>query len=257
MVADKNGNTIVYNDKDVPIGTGTVRKLGPTSYEAVISKNLFIARLKDARKSDCCQEVQGQPCDGGLKLANPTFSHPSQRDGDGTVKLTWPDCVDMGIDVTLPPRVRINRLAMKLDVMIQPIGKLRCMDTATCGRECFYCDWCKDTRKISILENTDGNLCAATDERTYTLTVKLCPPPQDPAFTLCSAFSKSVWQKDYWQKQGTIDVWMKFYERGDRREELERQFFAQVENPLIGRVGKLAIIAEWLAANSLDVWLLF
>lgn len=33
MVADKNGNTIVYNDKDVPIGTGSVRKVGDRSYE--------------------------------------------------------------------------------------------------------------------------------------------------------------------------------------------------------------------------------
>lgn len=51
----------------------------------------------------------------------------------------------MSIDVTLPPGnpnlvvlklifclgVHINRLAMKLDVSIQPIGKLRCMDVAT------------------------------------------------------------------------------------------------------------------------------
>lgn len=33
VVADKNGNTVVYNDKDVPIGTGTVRKVGERSYE--------------------------------------------------------------------------------------------------------------------------------------------------------------------------------------------------------------------------------
>lgn len=33
MVADKNGNTVVYNDKDVPIGTGTVRKVNDRSYE--------------------------------------------------------------------------------------------------------------------------------------------------------------------------------------------------------------------------------
>lgn len=33
VVADKNGNTIVYNDKDVPIGTGSVRKISETSYE--------------------------------------------------------------------------------------------------------------------------------------------------------------------------------------------------------------------------------
>lgn len=44
--------------------------------------------------------------------------------------------------------VHINRLAMKLDVHIQPIGKLRCMDVATCGRECYYCDWCRGSRCV-------------------------------------------------------------------------------------------------------------
>ncbi|VDL75412.1 unnamed protein product [Nippostrongylus brasiliensis] len=252
VVADKNGNTVVYNDKDVPIGTGSVKKLGPRSYEAVISKNLFIARLKDAKSDACCREVTGRDCVEAIKLSNPSFSHPSNRDGDGTVHLTWPDCFDMGIDVTLPPGVHINKLAMKLDVSIQPIGKLRCMDVATCGRECFYCDFCKESRKLKLLENTDGNLCRATAERTYRLTVKLCPPPEDPNFTMCSAFSKSVWQKDYWQKQGAVDVWMKFYERGQTRAELEKEFFAQIDNPLLGKAFKLAIIAEWLAANSLD-----
>ncbi|KAK5972766.1 hypothetical protein GCK32_004559 [Trichostrongylus colubriformis] len=102
VVADKNGNTVVYNEKDVPIGTGSVKKIGPRSYEAVISKNLFIARLKDARSQACCREVSGHDCVESIKLANPSFSHPSSRDGDGTVHLTWPDCFDMGIDVTLP-----------------------------------------------------------------------------------------------------------------------------------------------------------
>lgn len=77
---------------------------------------------------------------------------------------------------------------------------------------------------MKLLENTDGNLCRATEERTYRLTVKLCPPPEDPLFTLCSAFSKSVWQKDYWQKQGAVDVWMKFYERGETRAEISYQW---------------------------------
>ncbi|KAL3995639.1 hypothetical protein ACH3XW_26675 [Acanthocheilonema viteae] len=224
VVADKSGNTIIYNDKDVPIATGSVHKINNHSYQAVISKNLFIAKLKDARTSSCCREISGKNCTDPIKLANPSFSHPSERDGD-TLKLTWPDCVDMSIDVTLPPKVHINRLAMKLDVMIQPIGKLRCMDVATCGRECYYCDWCKNTRKLKLLENTDGNLCRSTEERTYRLTVKLCPPPEDPLFTLCSAFSKSVWQKDYWQKQGAVDIWMKFYERGETRAEISYQWF--------------------------------
>ena len=256
VVADKNGNTIVFNEKDVPIGTGTVRQIGPRSFEATISKNLFIARLKDARRSDCCQETQGAPCPGKIELSNPTFSHPSQRTGDGSLQLTWPDCFDMGIDVTLPPGIDVNKLAMKLDVMIQPIGKLRCMDSATCGRECYYCDWCKDTRKINLLDNTDGNLCQASGQRTYHLTMKVCPPPEDAEIALCSAFSKSVWQKDYWQKQGAVDVWMKFYERGDNRAELEKQFFTQIDNPLLGKAAKFAIIAEWLAANGIDVSLL-
>ncbi|KAL3089574.1 hypothetical protein niasHT_030083 [Heterodera trifolii] len=247
VVADKNGNTVVYNDRDVPIGTGSVRKVGERSYEAVISKNLFITRLKDARRGPCCRELTGEECTEPIKLANPQFSHPSQRDDNGTTRLTWPDCFDMSIDVTLPPTVHINRLAMKLDVHIQPIGKLRCMDIATCGRECYYCDWCKESRKLKLLENTDGNLCRATDERTYKLTTKLCPPPEDPNFTLCSTFTKSVWQKDYWQKQGAIDVWMKFFERAPNRAEMEKEFFSQLDNPLLGKAFKLAIIGEWLA----------
>ncbi|CAD5209216.1 unnamed protein product [Bursaphelenchus okinawaensis] len=252
VVADKNGNTVVYNDKDVPIGSGTVRKLSNTSYEAVISKNLFIARLKDIRRTTCCKELSGRDCISQIKLANPKFSSPYNRDDDGNVQITWPDCFDMSIDVTLPPGVHINKLAMKLDVSIQPIGKLRCMDVATCGRECYYCDWCKGSRKLQLLENTDGNLCRATEDRTYRLTVKLCPPPENPEFTMCSAFSKSIWQKDYWQKQGAVDVWMKFYERGQRREELEKAFFSELDNPLLGKAFKLAMVGEWLAANGLD-----
>lgn len=111
---------------------------------------------------------------------------------------------------------------------------------------------------------------------TFSLTVRLCPPPEDPEFTMCSAFSKSVWQKDYWQKEGAVDIWMKFFERAETRPEVsfaslslvlvlshskkkkillqkEKEFFAQIDNPLLGKAFKLAIIAEWLAANSLDV----
>uniref|UniRef100_A0AC34R1K3 Uncharacterized protein n=1 Tax=Panagrolaimus sp. JU765 TaxID=591449 RepID=A0AC34R1K3_9BILA len=252
VVADKNGNTVVYNDKDVPIGTGSVRKINDRSYEAVISKNLFIARLKDVRRGACCKQITGQECAAPIKLSNPKFSSASERDEAGKVHLTWPDCFDMSVDVTLPPNVHINKLAMKLDVNIQPLGKLRCMDVATCGRECYYCDWCKSSRKLKLLENTDGNLCRSTAERTYRLTVKLCPPPEDPNFTLCSTFSKSVWQKDYWQKEGAVDVWMKFYQRGQNREELEKEFFSQLDNPLLGKAFKLALIGDWLGANGLD-----
>ncbi|KAL3089385.1 hypothetical protein niasHT_030252 [Heterodera trifolii] len=112
--------------------------------------------------------------------------------------------------------------------------------------------FCSILCKLKLLENTDGNLCRATDERTYKLTTKLCPPPEDPNFTLCSTFTKSVWQKDYWQKQGAIDVWMKFFERAPNRAEMEKEFFSQLDNPLLGKAFKLAIIGEWLAANSLD-----
>lgn len=89
------------------------------SLQAVISKNLFVTRLKDYRSAPCCKETTGKNCTAPIKLANPSFewdhsslihlhsffssSSPSNRDGDGTVHLTWPSCFDMGIDVTLPP----------------------------------------------------------------------------------------------------------------------------------------------------------
>lgn len=34
---------------------------------------------------------------------------------------------------------------------------------------------------------------------------------------------------------------------------MEKEFFAQLDNPLLGKAFKLAMIAEWLAANSIDV----
>jgi hypothetical protein len=45
---------------------------------------------------------------------------------------------------------------------------------------------------------------------------------------------------------------MKFYERGPNRAELEKQFFSELDNPLLGKAFKLAMIGEWLAANGLD-----
>ena len=38
--------------------------------------------------------------------------------------------------------------------------------------------------------------------------------------------------QDYWQKEGAIDVWMKFYERSQNRAELEKVivFFLQQVN---------------------------
>lgn len=103
VVADKNGNTVVYNDKDVPIGTGQVRKVSDRSYEAVISKNLFVARLKDVRRGACCKEITGFDCVAPIKLSNPKFSHSADRDNKGALHITWPDCFDMSVDVTLPP----------------------------------------------------------------------------------------------------------------------------------------------------------
>ena len=74
VAADKNGNTVIYNDKDVPIATGQVKQLGPRSFEAIISKNLFIARLKDARTAPCCVELTGHECIQAIKLSNPQVS---------------------------------------------------------------------------------------------------------------------------------------------------------------------------------------
>jgi hypothetical protein len=54
------------------------------------------------------------------------------------------------------------------------------------------------------------------------------------------------------QKEGAVDVWMKFYERGPNRAELEKQFFTELDNPLLGKAFKLAMIGDWLAANGLD-----
>src|SRR4051812_36358981 len=102
----------------------------PMGFKAVISKNLFVVRLRDARRGPCCREFSGADCAETIKLSNPQFSHPSQRDQEGTLRLTWfvafvpiftlapfnlllslpnfrPECFDISVDVTLPPSLSI------------------------------------------------------------------------------------------------------------------------------------------------------
>lgn len=103
----------------------------------MISKNLFIARLKDSRTSACCREITGHNCTEPIKLSNPSFHHPSERDGD-TLKLTWPDCFDMSIDVTLPPSMSILSIIHLLlsDVVCKMFGTM--VSHQICGM-CLKC----------------------------------------------------------------------------------------------------------------------
>lgn len=166
--------------------------------------------------------------------------------------------------------------------MIQPIGKLRCMDVATCGRECFYCDWCKSTRKLKLLEVDQQQLLAVlstTSEHGWQPVQghRRAHLPADDASLPASRRSQlrhvlGVLEERLAEgllaeagRRRCLDEVLRAWtasSRGERAEkldqhhvqfQLEREFFAQVDNPLLGKAFKLAIIGEWLGANSLDV----
>lgn len=66
VLADEQGNTVVYNKAGMPIARGRAKKIGDKHYQVSVNKNsnaaagLFAAEVKNYRKSDCYQEVSGQ-----------------------------------------------------------------------------------------------------------------------------------------------------------------------------------------------------
>ena len=66
VLADEQGNTVVYNKAGMPIARGQAKKVSDKHYRVNVNKNsnaaagLFSAEVKNYRKSDCYQEVSGR-----------------------------------------------------------------------------------------------------------------------------------------------------------------------------------------------------
>lgn len=56
----------------------------------------------------------------------------------------------------------------------------------------FYCDYCKNTHKMNILDPNESNLCEVTGKRTFTAEVEVCPPAEKFNSDVCSAFTKDL-----------------------------------------------------------------
>jgi hypothetical protein len=255
VVATDDGRVTTFNKQGVPIAKGKATQISKTQYRVEVNDGLATARTDKIKEYDCTMEVAGHKASEKIKVKKPLlFEYASQKSSDGSVTFQWPDCFMIGGEVMLAKDVDPKRLAAEYIVNVLPIGRLRCMDSGTCGRECYYCDYCDSKKKYDLAANNDyQQLCDTQGNGRYqTLKTTICPPPEDSDFAICSKFSKSLSETEYWNKQGDIDVQMRMWLRPKAIEQVEKEFFDKLSAPLIGGANRLAMQAEWAIDNGLQ-----
>jgi len=241
VLADEQGNTVVYNKAGMPIARGQAKKISDNHYQVSVNKNsnaaagLFSAEVKNYRKSDCYQEVSGRrsPKQQPIKITKLDFEYNSESNANGTKTIRWPDCFDIVADLELSAAVEIDDLALEFIATVKPLGTLQCLDQATCGRGCYYCHLCEQqtAQKIKVLEHSENNVCSARAARSYTMRATVCPPSSDEKAALCSKFDRSIANKQYWSTNNGIDGKVLVWQRPKNEDTLTKRYFDVVAIP--------------------------
>lgn len=224
VTVSNDREAVVKNSLGIPIAKGKVLKDTDGQPKAVVTDGLFEAKADQYTEKDCMEDFGLQPTNA-LKIKAPLkFNYPKEKDAQGQDVFTWPSCFDIGATVEFNRAVDPSRLAVEFDTSILPAGRLKCTDPGTCGRECYYCNFCQRSRqKLDLLANTGGNICSQSAKPELDLTSTICPPPKDFEWLQCSGFSKDFRDK-YWKKKGDIDARIIVYLRPGNEAELVQEF---------------------------------
>jgi len=256
---DENGKKVgeVVSQKD---GTVIVKKVGPNGVETPIAKSravknangqsvvtvndgLFQAEAGNYRERDCLSDYpEGKP-GSKVKLERPLTVKWRSEDVGGKRVYEFPDCVTIGGKLTLPPGIDANRIAIQFDCSILPAGKLKCVDTGSCNKDCHYCNFCNNSRKVDILSNTNGkNLCNLKGGGTYQIAATVCPPPKDFSKAQCTGFTKQ--DPDYFKKKGDVQCRVLVWVRPANEAEVRAKYWNEAKNnPITLQVLRLKYLA--------------
>jgi hypothetical protein len=258
VVADRQGNVVVYNKQNIPVSRGKCTPRPGGGYNCNVNNNFLKATVERYQEFDCMRDY-GLPGNKKVKIQKPLlFKHKETRAADGSRVINWPDCFDMGATVKFqgftPAELQDigKRSAMEIVANVLPAGRLRCVDPGTCGRDCYYCDFCKPSNKqhkMDILDNVNVNeLCAVNSQQTVRLKATVCPPPKSFEWAQCTGFTKKF-NDPYWKKKGDIHGEIRIYLRPKSQAQLETECMNKVNNP----IQKFAVQAAYLTAQAKDV----
>jgi hypothetical protein len=250
VVSQPDGTVIVKKTiakgVDVPVAKSKATKTADGKNVVTVSDGLFKAQSGNYKERDCMADYGKKP-GSGINIQKPfTFAYNSQTSSDGKKTFTFPDCITFGGKITLAPGVDANRLALQFDASILPAGKLKCVDPGSCNKDCYYCNFCNNSRKVDMIANSDSpNLCNAKGGNSYDIKVTACPPPAAFNKAMCTGFTKS--DPTYFKKKGDVQARILFWLRPTSEVKLKQDFNYKLKTDTTGFVKK-----GWIISYSLD-----
>jgi hypothetical protein len=219
---------------DVPVGKAKVTKDSTGKSVASVNDGMFQGQAGNYKERDCMADY-GKTGGSKVKIERPVQVQYSSESKDGRRVFQFPDCVTMGAKITLPPGVDANRIAVQFDVSILPAGKLKCVDPGACNKDCYYCDFCNNSRKVDVLSNANGDkmLCNQKGGGTYQMSMTACPPPDAFNKDACSGFTKS--DPTYFKKKGDIQTRILIWARPANEAQLKAQYYNTVNGNSIAK----------------------
>jgi hypothetical protein len=181
-----------------------------------------------------------------VKVEKPINVLYNSESKDGRRVFTFPDCVTMKAFVTLPPGTEGDRIAVQFDVNILPAGKLKCIDPGACNKECYYCNFCNNTKKLDVMSNSNGQqACNLVGGKRVEVSATACPPPESFNKAQCEGFTKS--DPTYWQKKGDVQTRLLIWERSPEEAALKQKYYTSVaKNGIL----KAALKAQYTIDNK-------
>jgi hypothetical protein len=249
VLVNRQGQAVATDKNGVVVGRGNVRKVNDQVYAVDLNQGFAKAQTKQIVQQDCYRDVAGSgEQTKKVIIENVKATPESSRNADGSSTFSWPSCFNVEADVTIPSGVDPTRLAFEYVSHILPLGNLQCQDSATCGRECYYCNMCEKQKLMDEPLYVSGNLCDLTaSSKKQQLKMRMCPPEDAAKEALCTKFDRHLVGNDYYKYNGSFNTQFRVWQRPDETT-LRKQFFDQIALPL----GKTAIEAEYRAGRVLQ-----
>lgn len=257
VISNANGDATVIDNNGVVVGRGRVIKKSEQEYEVVVSDGLAVAKTTKMYTQDCFAEVSTDPKPTEkIVIENLSVKVDGEKQEDGSTLFTWPACFDIEGDVTIPAGVDPSRLAFEYQGHVMPLGSLKCMDSLTCGRECYYCNACEKEKFLGADSqlNVGGNkVCSIHGGGgKQRISQRVCPPAETEKFAFCGGFDRQILGNDYYKYDSSIKAEIRIWLRPEdsERAAIQSQFFQQISIPLVKTGLQNQMKLEQLAQGS-------
>jgi hypothetical protein len=183
VMTNAKGDATVVDKNGVAVGRGKINKISDEKYEVVIMEGLALAKTERIQTYDCFAEIQpGKSQEKKIVIENTKVVVDGEVQTDGSKTFSWPTCFDIVGDITVPAGVDPARLAFEYVGHVMPMGNMKCMDSMTCGRDCYYCNACQKQKLIGDATDllvSDNQICSLHGgEGKQTVSMRVCPPAE-------------------------------------------------------------------------------